>query len=65
MAQAFEITLLGMGGVFFFLYLMTEVLDLMRLTAGRPPVPAPAVAADKDLNQVAAAVAAARRHLKK
>lgn len=62
MAQAFEITLLGMGGVFFFLYLMTEVLDLVRLMVGRSPVP---VTADKDLNKVAAAIAAARRNLKR
>lgn len=62
MAQAFEITLLGMGGVFFFLYLMTEVLDLMRLMVGRSPVP---VTVDKDLNKVAAAIAAARRNLKR
>lgn len=60
MSPSLEITLLGMGGVFFFLYLMTEVLDLIRVLIPNQKKPQNA-----DLLRVAAAVASAQKLTKK
>ncbi|MDR2902321.1 MAG: OadG family protein [Lactobacillales bacterium] len=59
LSQALMITLLGMGGVFFFLYLLIEVINFIALIS--PPDPAPAEIPSADLSKVAAAVAVAQK----
>lgn len=60
MSTSLEITLLGMGSVFFFLYLMTEVLDLIRVL-----IPNQKKTQNTDLLRVAAAVVSAQKLTKK
>ena len=52
MTQALIITLLGMGGVFFFLILLICVLNILRVAAGKEN--------SSDLSRVAAAIAIAK-----
>lgn len=52
MTEAFIITLLGMGGVFFFLFLLICVLNILRLTAGANK--------SSELSRIAAAIAVAK-----
>lgn len=52
MTEAFIITLLGMGSVFFFLFLLICVLNILRLTAGGTK--------SSELSRIAAAIAVAK-----